>query len=95
LPMLEPGSQILVMVEQHHDRRCDDGHQRWVEARCASAIERRHIDGAGVEFLDQEGGDQIPRQAEEHGDTDEAVDERPRRGMLAQDQKDRHTADAI
>ena len=93
--MLEPGSQIVTMDEQHHDRRRYDRHQRRVEARRPSAIERAHIDGVGVQFADQEGGDEISRQAEEHGDTDEAVDERPGRGVLAEDQKNRHTADAV
>ena len=48
-----------------------------------------------MEFADQQGGDEIPRQAEEHGHTDEAVDERPSRGVLAEDQKNCYGTDAI
>ena len=93
--MLEPGPEVVAMEEEHHDGRGDDRHQPRVEARRASAIERPHVDVAGVQFADQEGGDEITRQTEEHGDTDEAVDEWPGRGMLAEDQENRHTADAI
>jgi hypothetical protein len=81
--------------EQHHGRRRHDCHQPRPEARRASAIERAQIDGAGLEFADQQGGDEKPRQAKEHGHADKAVDQRPRRGVLAEDQKNCHGTDAI
>src|SRR5205085_7982508 len=63
--------------------------------RRTAPIERAHIDSAGFEFPDQESGDEIPRQAEEHGDTDEAVDERRSGGVLAENEKNCHAAQTI
>ena len=81
--------------DQHHDGHHHDRQQCRTESCRASAIERPHVDASGLELADQESGDEIPRQAEEHGHTDEAVDERPGRGMLAEDQKNCHATDAI
>jgi len=48
-----------------------------------------------VEFADQQGRDEKPRQAEEHGHAQETVDERPSGSVLAKHKKDCDSADAI
>jgi hypothetical protein len=63
--------------------------------RVAPAVERRDIDAAGPELANQQGGDEIPGQAEEDGHTDEAVDQRPGGGVLAENQQNGHGTDPI
>jgi hypothetical protein len=53
LPDTEVLSTYELTYEQHRDRHRYDRHQSRAEARRASAIERAHIDGAGLEFADQ------------------------------------------
>ena len=48
-----PDTEVLSTYEQYRDRHRYDRHQSRAEARRASAIERAHIDGAGLEFADQ------------------------------------------
>jgi hypothetical protein len=65
------------------------------KARRASAIERAQIDGPGLEFADQQGGDEIPdRQKNTVTPTKPSI-ERPSRGVLAEDQKNCHGTDPI
>jgi hypothetical protein len=95
LSMCEPGTEVLPMDEQDHDGHCDDHQQRRPQPRGTSAVERRHIDRAVLELADQQRGDEIPRQTEEHRHPDEAVDQPPGHSVLAEDQKDGHTTQPI
>jgi len=45
--------EVLATDQQHHGRHRHDCHQRGAETRRATAVERGHIDRAGVEFADQ------------------------------------------
>ena len=94
--MREPGTEVVPADQQDHDgRHRDDRQQGRAQPRRAAAVERPDVEPARPELTDQQRGDEVARQAEEHGHPDEAVDQRPRHGVLAEDQEDRHATDPI
>jgi len=86
-----------VRASDQHDGGGDehDHHQSGPETRDASSVERPKVDAPGLQLAKQQRGDQVAGQAEEHRHADEAVDQRPRRSVLAQDQEDGHATEPV